>query len=393
VRFLLLTTSYPSPARPISGTFNRSLAEALNDEHEVKVVAPIPWPAAFRAAVRGVDSPPTTTTPRTAIEVLHPLYLYTPWIFRNQHGRFMRASIRGHLRSLFARFRPDAVIGYWAHPDGEAAVAAARENDAVALVVVGGSDVLLLARNASRRPAISRVLRSADGVLAVGSALRERVIEMGVPAERVHVFEQGVDLTLFAPADRGTARRRLGLHEDHRIILWVGRMVEVKALDVLIAAGARLRARGVDFQLYLVGDGPLAGRVRSWIQGANCEGVMHVVGPVDHAQLPDWYRAADLTVLPSHSEGIPNVLLESLACGTPFVATSVGGVPEIAREPSELVPPGDPEALAAAIAQRLSSGRASGEAIAQISWADTASSVAALVRSLREDNGERLRRG
>jgi glycosyltransferase involved in cell wall biosynthesis len=120
---------------------------------------------------------------------------------------------------------------------------------------------------------------------------------------------------------------------------------------------------------------------------------MHVVGPVDHAQLPDWYRAADLTVLPSHSEGIPNVLLESLACGTPFVATSVGGVPEIAREPSELVPPGDPEALAAAIGRRLSSGRASGEGIAPISWADTASSVAALVRSLREDNGERLRRG
>jgi glycosyltransferase involved in cell wall biosynthesis len=221
-------------------------------------------------------------------------------------------------------------------------------------------------------------------VLAVGSALREQVIEMGVPAPRVHVFEQGVDLSLFNPGDRGAARRRMGLHLDDRILLWVGRMVEVKALDVLIAAAARLRARRVAFQLYLVGEGPHLERVRSWIRDAGGDDVMHVVGPVEHAKLPDWYRAADLTVLASHSEGVPNVLLESLACGTPFVATSVGGIPELVREPSEIVPPGDPEALAGALHRRLSSGAASIRPVGQYSWADAASAIAALARSLRE---------
>lgn len=380
--------------RPHVGTYNRALAEALAGEHEVKVVAPVTWPDAIRAAVRGArgSARAAAAAPAPAFEVLRPLYVYTPWVFRNQYGFFLRASVRGALRSLFARFRPDVVIGYWAHPDGEAAVAAARESDAVALVVVGGSDVLLLTRDPGRRRAILKVLRSADGVLAVGAALRERVIELGIPAPRVHVFEQGVDLALFHPGDRGAARRRLGLGLDERIILWVGRMVEVKALDVLIASGARLRARGVAFQLYLVGDGPLAERVRSWIREAGGEDVMHVVGPVEHARLADWYRAADVTVLASHSEGVPNVLKESLACGTPFVATSVGGIPELLREPSQLVPPGDPEALAGAIQRRLSSV-ASTPPPGQSSWADAASSVAALARSLRENTAPPARNG
>jgi len=155
---------------------------------------------------------------------------------------------------------------------------------------------------------------------------------------------------------------------------------------------ARLRARGVAFQLYLVGDGPLAERVRSWIREAGGEDVMHVVGPVEHARLADWYRAADVTVLASRSEGVPNVLKESLACGTPFVATSVGGIPELVREPSQLVPPGDPEALAGAIERRLSSV-ASTWPPRQSSWADAASSVAALARSLRENTAPPARNG
>ena len=78
------------------------------------------------------------------------------------------------------------------------------------------------------------------------------------------------------------------------------------------------------------------------------------VGPKTHDELPDWYRAADLTVLPSRSEGLPNVLRESLACGTPFVASDVGGIREIAdRSSSLLVSSEDPASLADAIAQGL----------------------------------------
>ena len=104
-----------------------------------------------------------------------------------------------------------------------------------------------------------------------------------------------------------------------------------------------LQSRSIDPHLYLVGDGPLC---RDLVARAVALGVSARVtfaGPKLHDELPEWYRAADLTVLPSRSEGLPNVLRESLACGTPFVASNVGEINEIADSRfSLLVPPKDP---------------------------------------------------
>src|SRR5207248_2291820 len=136
--------------------------------------------------------------------------------------------------------------------------------------------------------------------------------------------------------------------------LWVGRMVRVKGLDVLLPACALLRRRGLVFRLYLVGGGPLRQALEAQARQLGLADSVCFPGPRPHEQLPDWYRAADLTILPSRSEGLPNVLRESLACGTGFVASRVGGIPEITAEPfSRLVPPGDSRALAEALDSSL----------------------------------------
>ena len=130
-------------------------------------------------------------------------------------------------------------------------------------------------------------------------------------------------------------------------------MVSVKGLEVLIEACAEAATR-IDFRLYLVGNGPLYSKLQRRSVELGIEGRVTFAGYVPHADLPDWYRAADLMVLPSHSEGIPNVLLESIASGTPFVASRVGGIPEIA-DPllDRLVAPADVGALADAIVDSL----------------------------------------
>src|SRR5207249_7793994 len=111
------------------------------------------------------------------------------------------------------------------------------------------------------------------------------------------------------------------------------------------------------FRLCLVGEGPLRRSLESESSNRDLSDVVSFVGPRPQAQLPDWYRAADVTVLPSRSEGIPNVLRESLACGTPFVATRVGGIPEIANgHAAQLVPPGNSSALAEAIDEMITRG-------------------------------------
>ncbi len=132
----------------------------------------------------------------------------------------------------------------------------------------------------------------------------------------------------------------------------------VKGLDILIEAFARSsRARRAPFTGLLIGEGPLRSSLEAQIARLGLGGRVRLLGPRPHHQLPDWYRAADLFVLPSRSEGVPIVLLESAACGTPFVASRVGGIPEIAHLiTSRLVAAGDAGALARAIRPGLAEG-------------------------------------
>src|SRR5439155_10695850 len=114
------------------------------------------------------------------------------------------------------------------------------------------------------------------------------------------------------------------------------------------------RENGGRFVCYVIGEGPLRPALQRQVAALDLAEQVKFVGSRPHAELPTWFRAADVFVLSSHSEGVPNVLLEACACGTRFVATNVGGIPEIAdRGCGMLVAPGDPQALARAIDQSL----------------------------------------
>ena len=161
-----------------------------------------------------------------------------------------------------------------------------------------------------------------------------------------------------------------------------------KGLDVLVDACARL-PRGLDFSLYLAGDGPLRGELTERARRAGLAQRIVFAGTVPHDALPDWFRAADVTVLPSRSEGVPNVLLESIACGTPFVASDVGGVAEIADlRADRLTPAGDADALAAAIVEVLSQPSTGPRRFVPESWGRSAAALEEVFRSTivsRED--------
>ncbi|MBN9519680.1 glycosyltransferase [bacterium] len=356
MRVLFLSTIYPNPAEPDKGAFNRNLVHGLARGHEVVVLAPVPWTAdpPWRRTRTGGTIPACRQRDENGVVIHHPRFYYPPRALLSRRHLFYWWSVREQIGGLIRDFRPDVVLGYWVHPDGAVAVRAARLAGARAGVIVGGSDVLLLPHSARRRRHVMRVLDSADVVACVSEHLRRRVVGLGAPHHRAHVWRQGVDTTLFRPADRAEARHRLGVSETSPVLLWVGRMVPVKGLDVLLEACRRLRNRGVAFDLILAGDGPLRPSLEGTVRAGGMAGCVRFVGACAQDRLPDLYRAADVTVLPSHSEGLPNVLRESVCCGTPFVASDVGGVSEIAeRPPDRLVPPGDPERLAAALIDSL----------------------------------------
>jgi glycosyltransferase involved in cell wall biosynthesis len=342
MRVLLLTSVYPTPFAPTKGTFNAALVAGLHlAGDDVRVIAPVPWSERVRRRALGP----------VADGVAHPVWWYPPKFGRASHHRWMRWFVRPAARVVTEEWTPDVVLGYWTHPDGAVALDVARDLRVPGVLLVGGSDILVLTGDAARRRIILQTLTRAAQVLAVGQPLRERVVALGVPAERVGVFARGVDRQRFSPGDGHSARARLGLPADRPIALWVGRMVPVKGLDWLLAAWARVREAVPDALLLLAGDGELRPDLER--AAAAFGDSIRLVGSVPNHGLTDWYRAADLVVLPSRSEGVPNVLLEGLACGTPFVASAVGAVPDLVEPHSRAVPTGDIPALAAAITAAL----------------------------------------
>ena len=252
-------------------------------------------------------------------------------------------------------FRPDAILAFWVDPEGTAAVRLGKLLRIPVGVIAGGTDVMILPQRPARARIIAGTLQQADHVFAVGSEIARRSIAMGAAPECVSNFFCGVDLTLFAPGDRTSARTRLGLPADGPLLLWVGQMTGVKAVDRLIDAAAQLIPAHPTLRVALVGDGELRQEYEAHVAGHPAlAGRVHFPGPVAHPHLPDWYRAADLLVLPSRSEGVPNVLLEAMATGLPFVASDVGSIRDLLPHgPSRVTAEGDVPALTAAIAAVL----------------------------------------
>jgi glycosyltransferase involved in cell wall biosynthesis len=383
MRILYLSSVYPRPGDPNHGVYNRKLLEALPPGHQARVVAPVPWTAVLRPGAARLGVPPRGDgAPELWTE--RPPFVYPPGALKTSHGWLMWRSARGAVRRAVDGFPPDIVLSYWAYPDGEAAVRTARDLGVPAALKIGGSDVLLLGRKPGPlRRCFLRTLRAADALLTVSEDLRSRVVALGADPARVHTFYQGVDASAFRPGDRAAARRRLGLPAEARVVLWVGRMVPVKGLDVLLDAAARLRRAVPGLRVCLVGGGPERPSLEARAAAEGLSGVVDFAGERHQDALPDWYRAADLTVLPSYSEGVPNVLRESLACGTPFVASRVGGIPELTSAAwGRLVPPGDPSALAGELERALAAGAPAGQpGFRESSWAASAEN---LVRTLQK---------
>jgi glycosyltransferase involved in cell wall biosynthesis len=373
MRILALTNRYPRPGREQDAVYNHLQVRALAREHAVAAVVPVPWTERVANRRAGVTIPPELD--RDGVHVYHPTYYYPPWVLQSAYGRFYQASVRRTFRRAAAALRPKVVLACWAHPDGWAAVRLGREFGLPVVIKVIGSDVLVLGRAGRRAAKIAEALREADGVVAVSRDLADHVVRLGADPGRVHVVPEGTDLEAFRPGDRGEARTRLGLPADGRVIVFVGNVLLSKGAGVLVEACGGLAARGVEFRCYVVGRGADDAAVRRSVERLGLADRVTLTGPRPQGDLPDWYRAADVVSLPSYSEGIPNVLREALACGRPFVATRVGGIPELVRGPAgRLVPPGDPAALADALAAVLADPPpvTQAERAVNVSWAESA---------------------
>jgi glycosyltransferase involved in cell wall biosynthesis len=322
LRILSYTTLFPSPARPMRGLFVARRLAQIGRSEDVTVVAPVPLglePKDDANAAPAFDG----------IRVIHPRYWLPPGWAQPWHDRLLYAQTRSSVRSLGAGAF-DLVDAQYAYPDGSAARMLAERLGKPYVLTVRGSDLHVLASDPSRRRSIRETLHRAAAVVAVSRPLARLAEELGTDPSRVHWIPNGVDRTEFHPRSRSEARRTLGWDLGRPSVLFVGRLDPIKGVRLLLESIEELRRAGLpDVACYLAGDGPLRGEVGRRVAERGLERTVILLGPVRPDRLVLCYAAADLLCLPSVSEGSPNVVLESLATGTPVVAADVGDVAEL----------------------------------------------------------------
>lgn len=195
-----------------------------------------------------------------------------------------------------------------------------------------------------------KLFRRAGGVVAVSTPIAERLVrEDGVPAELVHMIPNGwTGGTDFL--DREAARRELGLGDADTLVAFVGRLIPAKGPDVFVET--MLRVDDPSVTAVVIGEGAQRAALEERVREAGQEARFRFMGSVNPAA--PLFRAFDLFVLSSRTEGTPIVLFEAMAAGVPSVVTTVGGVPDVVGEDGALqAPPLDPEALASAVRASL----------------------------------------
>ncbi len=332
MRVLVFSSLYPNNIWPSHGVFvkERMVHFARLTGGEIQVVAPVPYFPACKIGSYWHYSQVATQETVDGVAVSHPRYFMTPKVGMFLYGWQMFFSVLPHMRRVQQHYPFDLIDAHFLYPDGFAATLLGRTLKTPVVVSARGNDVLLYSRFATIRPLLRKTLRAAQQAITVSEELKAGLVRLGAPADKVTVIPNGVDAGKFHNIPQENARTTLGL-SDKKTILSVGHLIHRKGFDRLLLVLKNLctENRDLDLQLIIVGEGPLRKSLAETSIACGLGERVRFVGTVPHQDLALWYSAADVFCLLSRQEGCPNVVLESLACGTPVVATSVGEIPSL----------------------------------------------------------------
>lgn len=354
MKVLVISHMFPNPMEPSSGVFIlEQLRHFLCTNLQVSVISPVPYvPKALRGVTRWRKY---CLIPQQ--DVVHGIRVYYPRVpvLPSGKGFFLYGfsyfvAIFSQLLRSIREDGPDLIHAHAIMPDGFAAVLLGEKLRVPVVCTARGSDIHVYPfRNRSTLWATQWALRRVGRMVAVSQALRDGILEIAGPIP-VDVVPNGVDLERFCPIRKEEARERCGISSNGFIFMYVGSLVPGKGLEPLLEAFWSLGPL-CEAKLYLVGDGGLRRNLEERAQGLGIADRIVFAGARPHKEIPLWLNAADCLILPSFSEGCPNVILEASACRCPIIATRIGGIPEIIKhgENGILVEPGDPAGLARAM--------------------------------------------
>jgi teichuronic acid biosynthesis glycosyltransferase TuaC len=354
LRVLHISQQFPSERYPALGVMVQNALGALAPLVQVELLAPRPYTLPLPGFPYGELARLPVLRREAGYLVHRPRYLYLvpKALFYPLAGPAMSNAVLRYAPRLRA---PDLIHAHWSYPDGWAGVALSRRFGCPLVVHARGTLERVIARRSPRfRELVRQPLMAADAVIANSQALRDDCLALGVPAHKLHVIGNGVDLELFQPVDKASAKRGLGFDPARQLVLYCGNLRSVKGVDLLAQAIPQLCAAVPELDFALVGGGELESSLHAALAGLLREGRALMTGPLPQREVARYMQAADLLVLPSRSEARSNVIVEALACQTPVAAARVGGIPEVVRpEHGVLFEPGQVEPIVRALRELL----------------------------------------
>jgi len=282
-------------------------------------------------------------------------------------GKFARLAVMANYleaqyRAILAEAREgqvDVIHAHWAIPTGPAAVMAARKLGVPSIITMHGGDVYVNPEQGYDfptrwyvRPALRWTLRHAGALTAITEDCRQHALRAGAPADRIRLVFNGTDLRRFSPAENGSrCDPRFGPH----MIFACRQLFPRKGIRFLLEAAAQLKPRFPDLKVVLAGDGFERPELARLAADLGIGADVTFLGWVPNTDLPPYYRAAAVSVIPSLEEGFGIPAAEAMGCEVAVVASDAGGLPEVVEDgvTGLVVPRGDSTALAQAIGSLL----------------------------------------
>ncbi|MEA2712066.1 MAG: hypothetical protein QOK27_27 [Gemmatimonadales bacterium] len=364
LRIVCPTYWYPQHATDTQATYVHDINRHLvRRGHTVTVVTPgvpsMPRSDTFdgvRIVRFPLDLPPDLTYGRVAQSQVS-------WM-----GKFARLAVMAHYleaqhRAILAEGREmgaDVIHAHWAIPTGPAAVMAARKLRVPSVITMHGGDVYVNPEQGYDfptrwyvRPALRWTLRNAGALTAITEDCRQHALRAGAPADHIRLVFNGTDLRRFSPGENGNrSYQRFGPH----MIFACRQLFPRKGIRFLLEAAAQLKPEFPDLKIVIAGDGFERPALVCLAEELGIGGDVTFLGWVSNAELPPYYRAAAVSVIPSLEEGFGIPAAEAMGCEVAVVASDAGGLPEVVEHgvTGLVVPRGDSAALARAIGSLLS---------------------------------------
>lgn len=331
IRLLTFSTLYPHRGKPNHGVFVENRLRHLVASGQVvsTVIAPVPWfpSRSKRFGEWAIHAEADRVECRHGINVHHPRFAVIPYVGMSLAPIALFAAAVLELRRLMAAgLEFDIIDAHYIYPDGVAATALGRAVNKPVVLTARGSDITQFPAYAAPRRMIRWAMSNAAALISVSAGLKSAMVELGALEHKISVLRNGVDLDQFRQLDPTYARQEWGV--SGKVLISVGHLIERKGHHLTVEALAHLP----NWTLILVGAGPEKTRLEALATRLGLEDRVIFSGARPHAQLASYYSAADICVLASSREGWANVLLESMACGTPVIASNIPGNEEVVTD-------------------------------------------------------------